>query len=118
MKKIPLVLLALVLTGCAARMTQAEFFGDPRDSLTVQREHPKMFARPDTTVGDYEGHLRRSAARRRYARHALAVVAERGLRRGRRVHEGNGVHPEVVRSGGGRGGRWGDLKSSTRRSTS
>ncbi len=45
------MLLALVVTGCAARMTEAEFFGDPRDSLTVQREHPKMFARHDTTVG-------------------------------------------------------------------
>jgi len=58
MKKIPLVLLALVLTGCAARMTQAEFFGDPRDSLTVQREHPKMFARPATPVGAMRTHFR------------------------------------------------------------
>jgi hypothetical protein len=41
----------LVLSGCAAPMTQAELFGDPRDSLTVQQTHPKMFARPDTTVG-------------------------------------------------------------------
>jgi hypothetical protein len=54
-----LLLLAVLGTaGCAAGMTQAELEADTRDSLSVQQTHPKMFARPNTTVGAMRVDLR------------------------------------------------------------
>jgi len=45
------VLVALA-GGCATAQTQAQLEQDPRDSLTAQRDYPKMYARQATTVGD------------------------------------------------------------------
>lgn len=57
-----LFLVALLLGGCATH-TQAELEADPRDSLTAQQSHPKMFARPSTTVGQMRADFRDCANR-------------------------------------------------------
>ena len=58
MKAVTLLFAALLLAGCATK-SLAELEADPRNSLTVQRtEHPKMFARPSTTVGQMRVDLR------------------------------------------------------------
>jgi len=58
MTELSIVLGALLLSGCATH-TLAELEADPRDSVTVQRaKHPKMFARPNTTVGAMRVDLR------------------------------------------------------------
>ena len=59
MKTVTLLFLgsALFLPGCATQ-SLAELEADPRDSLTVQQTHPKMFARTDTTVGQMRADLR------------------------------------------------------------
>jgi hypothetical protein len=59
------VLGALLLVGCATHPTLAELEADPRDSLTVQQTHPKMLARPDTTVGEMRADFRECASRPR-----------------------------------------------------
>lgn len=59
------VLGALLLTGCATHPTVAELEADPRDSLTVQQTHPKMLARPSTTVGEMRADFRECASRPR-----------------------------------------------------
>src|SRR2546429_34084 len=56
------IALGLLLAGCASRLTQAELEQDPRDSLTVQREQPKAYARPGTTVGEMRRDFRLCAA--------------------------------------------------------
>lgn len=58
-----LLLAVLGMAGCAAGMTQAELEADTRDTLTVQQTHPKMFTRPDTTVGTMRADFRECATR-------------------------------------------------------
>jgi len=78
------ILGALLLSGCATH-TLAELEADPRDSLTVQRtEHPKMFARANTTVGAMRVDLREcgTAPTAPTPRTASTTAARAGRRRG------------------------------------